>query len=176
MGSGSSLDPDENRESAVTPEPPIWVYCPRCQEATDQLKRYNLAVLYFVPPHCFSQDKIIIACADCVRWEILWRSLLSMFWANLASPVLALHYLVLVTRSYARGHNAPSDVLHAWPVEAQPTFAEPRQPRRTVWAPFLYVVVLAPIVLAGVAVACFFFLLPEQMQDFLLGEMRKHFK
>jgi hypothetical protein len=150
------------------------VYCPLCQEGAVYLKTCRLTHRFvFVPPHhCHWEDRTIIACPDCIRYHIFWRAIYSWFWANVVSPILAIHYLTLVRRTYAPGNDVLPDVLQAWVIAANPVFPEPAQPRRIISPPILYTVVLAPILLAIMGVGSFF-LLPDQFQNAILFGINK---
>lgn len=116
-------------EPEVGQEP--LVYCPRCRAKTDSLKCKDLPILVFVVfGYAWNLEKVV-ACGHCTCRHIGKRLFQSLFFANLAFPVVGIPYVVLLLDSMSEGHDLHGDALREYLSIKEPPSPQPFQTKPT---------------------------------------------
>ncbi len=87
------------------------VICPKCQIPSDSVKSYTMmSFLIFILIGAWWRTKRVVACASCMRGELLVSSGINLFTANLLSPFVLCWHAVLLLMTFEKGHSA--DILN----------------------------------------------------------------
>lgn len=89
---------------------PGHLNCPICRAPSDSIKSYRMmSVLVFLLVGAWWRTKHVVACASCMRGELIKSSAINLITANLLSPLVLLWHTVLFAMTFQAGH---SDVVY----------------------------------------------------------------
>ena len=87
------------------------ITCPKCHNPSESVKSYTMmSFLIFVFVGAWWRTKRVVACAPCMRSELMMSSGINLFTANVLSPIVFIWHGVLFAMSYEKGHSA--DVIN----------------------------------------------------------------
>jgi len=83
------------------------ITCPKCHQASESVKAYTMmSFLLFIFVGAWWRTKRVVACASCMRSELLTSSAINLFTANVLSPIVFIWHAVLFVMTYDKGHSA----------------------------------------------------------------------
>ncbi len=83
------------------------VHCPKCGQPSDSVKCYTMmSFLLFILVGAWWRTKRVVACAPCMRTELLTSSAINLVTANVLSPLVLIWHGVLFAMSYQEGHSS----------------------------------------------------------------------
>ena len=83
------------------------IACPRCGIPSESVKSYTMmSFLIFIFIGAWWRTKRVVACASCMRSELLTSTLINVFTANVLSPIVLIWHGVLLAMTFQEGHSA----------------------------------------------------------------------
>ncbi len=82
------------------------IACPQCGQPSDSIKAYTMmSMLLFLWVFASWRTKRVVACAPCMRKELLVSTAINTVAANLISPIVWLWHGVLFGMTFGQGHS-----------------------------------------------------------------------
>lgn len=85
---------------------PGMISCPKCHKPSDSIKSYTMmSFLLFIWIGAWWRTKKVVACAGCMRQELVISSLINTVAANLLCPIVWIWHTVLFCMTFGKGHS-----------------------------------------------------------------------
>jgi hypothetical protein len=85
---------------------PILITCPGCKQPSESIKRYTMPqIVVFLWLFAWWRRVTYTLCPSCMRKTIGERMAINIIPANLMWPVLAIFWLILLGRTFTKGHS-----------------------------------------------------------------------
>ena len=83
------------------------IVCPSCHQASDSVKASTMmSVLLFLWVFAWWRTKKVVACASCMRKELIISTLINTVTANVLSPIVWIWHTALFFTTFGKGHDA----------------------------------------------------------------------
>jgi len=125
-----------------------FVFCPRCELATDSLKVCEVLNIIFLLFRVFWNTEKVVACPSCMR-KTLWRRTLGAIpLANLCYPIVAFTHLIALVDISSPGHTDAA-IAEAHRIRYRGSSLRPGKPRGKETVVLVIILVLCAVVWGG---------------------------